>query len=160
MDGRRAGRSSLAALAATAALAARTAFFRSARGSALGFAALAIALLPSSVTTPGAFLADYLPSVLAAAWLAASAFLLLRDHAAAWVLFGLIALGGRGAVELMAQPAPPDRAAGGFALLLLAAVGVALLAGRRDRDLEEPVDLYQVPPPPLPELPVHPGPAA
>jgi len=146
----------LAALAATASLAARTAFFRSARGRALGFAALAIALLPSSVTTPGAFLADYLPSILAAAWLAASAFLLLRDHAAAWVLFGLIALGGRGAVELLAQPAPPDRAAGGFALLLLAAVGIALLAGRRDRDLEEPA--FQIPPPPLPELPVHPGP--
>ena len=72
------------------------------------------------------------------------------------MLFGLIALGGRGAVELMAQPAPPDRRAGGFALLLMAAAGVALLAGRRDRDLEEPA--YQAPPAPLPELPVHPGP--
>jgi hypothetical protein len=121
----------------------------------LGFAALAVALLPSTLTTPGGFVADYLPSILGAAWLAASAFLLLRDHAAAWVLFALIALGGRGAVELLAQPAPPDRAAGGFSVLLLAAAGLALLAGRRDRDELAPE--HAVPGPPLPELPVHPA---
>jgi hypothetical protein len=144
----------MASAAAVAALAARSAFFRTARGKALGFALLAIAALPWTLSTPGAFLADYLPSILAAAWLAASAFLLLRDHAAAWVLFALVALGGRGAVELLAQPAPPDRTAGGFAVLLLAAAGVAMLAGRRDQDELAPV---AVPGPPLPELPVHPS---
>jgi hypothetical protein len=144
----------LAALAATAALAARSAFFRTTRGRMLGFAALAVALLPSSLTTAGGFVADYLPSLLGAAWLAASAFLLLRDHAAAWVLFALVAMGGRGAVELLAQPAAPDRSAGGLAVMLLAAAGVALLAGRRDRDELEPI---AVPGPPLPELPIHPA---
>jgi hypothetical protein len=144
----------MASAAAVAALAARSAFFRTARGRALGFALLAIAALPWTLSTPAAFLADYLPSILAAAWLAASAFLLLRDHAAAWVLFALVALGGRGAVELLAQPAPPDRTAGGFAVLLLAAAGVAMLAGRRDQDELAPV---AVPGPPLPELPVHPS---
>jgi hypothetical protein len=152
-----AGRGALliATLAGTAALAARSSFFRTTKGRVLGFAALAIALLPAGLSSPVSFLADYLPEVLAAAWLAASAFLLLRDHAAAWVLFGLIALGGRGAVELLAQPAPPDRRAGAWAVVLLAVAGVALLAGRRDRDEAEIA--LEIPPAPLPELPVHPS---
>jgi hypothetical protein len=152
-----AGRGALmiATLAGTAALAARSSFFRTTKGRVLGFAALAIALLPAGLSSPVSFLADYLPEILAAAWLAASAFLLLRDHAAAWVLFGLIALGGRGAVELLAQPAPPDRSAGAWATVLLALAGIALLAGRRDRD--EAVAVPEVPPAPLPELPVHPS---
>ena len=126
---------------------------------AWSFAALAIALLPAGLSSPVSFLADYLPEVLAAAWLAASAFLLLRDHAAAWVLFGLIALGGRGAVELLAQPAPPDRRAGAWAVVLLAVAGVALLAGRRDRDEAEIA--LEIPPAPTltnPNLPSHPSP--
>ena len=152
-----AGRAALvmATVAAVASLAARSPFFRSARGRAMGIAALAVAALPWSLSTPAAFVADYVPSILGAAWLAASAFLLLRDHAAAWVLYALIAFGGRGAVELIAQPASPDRAAGGFAVLLLAAAGVAMLAGRRDREELEPA--VAVPGPPLPELPIHPS---
>jgi hypothetical protein len=152
-----AGRSALvmATVAAVAALAARSTFFRTARGRILGLAALAVAALPWSLTTPAAFVADYVPTILGAGWLAACAFLLLRDHAAAWVLFGLVALGGRGAVELLAQPASPDRTAGGVAVVLLAAAGVAMLAGRRDRDELEPA--VAVPGPPLPELPVHPS---
>jgi hypothetical protein len=94
----------------------------------MGIAALAVAALPWSLSTPAAFVADYVPSILGAAWLAASAFLLLRDHAAAWVLYASSRSVAGERVELIAQPASPDRAAGGFAVLLLAAAGVAMLA--------------------------------
>jgi len=66
-----------------------------------------------------------------AAWAGVCAFLLLRDHAAAWALFGILAFGGRVALELLGQPAAADRTAGAVAVLLLAAVALALLAGRR-----------------------------
>lgn len=118
--------------AAAAALAVRSSFFKSAPGRTLGLLAIAVAILPTSLTSPAAFLADYVPSLLTVVWLALCAFVLLRDHAAAWVLFGLLTFGGRGALELLAQPASADRAAGAFALLLLAAAGIALLAGRRN----------------------------
>jgi hypothetical protein len=131
----------IAVLAAAMALASRSAFFRTPVGRVLAAAAILAALLPSTIHSPTDFTAEFLPALLAAIWLAICSFSLLRDHAAAWALFGLIAFGGRGAIELLAQPARPDRAAGALAAALLILAGVALLAGRRDR------------PPPVPELP-------
>jgi MFS family permease len=131
---------SVAVLAAVAALAVRGAFFRTAAGRALGLLAIAVAMLPTTLSRPSAFLADYVPTILIAAWMALCAFVLLREHAAAWVLFGLFTFGGRGAVELLVQPAPADRDAGALTVVLLAVAGVALLAGgRRDSGPELPV---------------------
>jgi hypothetical protein len=147
------GTFALALPAAVIALASRLTFFRSAAGRALGLLAIAAAMVPTSLSTPGAFLSDYLPAVLTAAWLGLCAFVLLRDNAAAWVLFGLFAFGGRGALELLAQPAAADRAAGVVAVVLLAVAGIALLAGRRDWEPPSPMVL------PVP-VPLFAGPGA
>ena len=120
-------------LAATAALAWNSSFFRSTAGRVLGFAALALALVPSDLHSPGQFAFEYATGLLAAGWVAVCAFGLLRDHAAAWALFGVFTFGGRGVIELLAQTAPADRAAGGWALVGLAVAAAALLAGRRER---------------------------
>ncbi len=122
----------LAAVAAVVAMAWRTNFFRTAAGRALGILAVIVVLLPSEMRSPGELGFELLASVLAAAWIALCAFGLLRDHAAAWALFGLVAFGGRDAAELLAQPAAADRAAGGWAIVLLVLAGIALLAGRRE----------------------------
>jgi hypothetical protein len=128
----------LAAIAAAAALALKSQFFRSAAGRALGVAALLVALLPSGSHSAAEFVSDALPTVLAAAWLAASAALLLREHAAAWLMFGLLSLGLRDAMDLAGQPAAADRVSGAIAIVLLVAAAIALLAGRRD---EEPPEI-------------------
>ncbi|HEV7501925.1 MAG TPA: CPBP family intramembrane glutamic endopeptidase, partial [Vicinamibacteria bacterium] len=128
----------LAAIAAVAALAWKSTFFRSAAGRALGILALVVVLLPSELRTTPEFAMELFSGVLAAAWIAVCAFALLRDHAAAWALFGVCALGGRTAADLLAQPASEDVAQGGLALILLALFGLALLAGRRDAALSEP----------------------
>jgi hypothetical protein len=125
------GTFALAALAAGAALAARGAFFRSAAGRTLAVGAVLVAMAPTSFHGASEFAAAFAPAVLMAIWLSVAAFALLRDHAAAWVLFGLLAFGGRDTIELLAQPASWDRASGRFAVVLLALSGVALLAGRR-----------------------------
>ena len=135
----------LAAMAATAVMAWKSTFFRTTAGRTLGILAVLVAMLPSHLHSPGEFVAEYLPGLLIALWLAVAAFGLLRDHAAAWALFGLMAFGGRAALEVLVQPAAADQAAGGFALVLLALAGVALLAGRRDRVVAAP------PPPPPPD---------
>jgi membrane protease YdiL (CAAX protease family) len=122
----------LAAVAAVAALAWKSAFFRSTAGRVLGVLALVVVLLPGELRAAPEFTMELLSAVLAAAWIAVCAFALLRDHAAAWALFGLFALGGRTAVDLLAQPASADVAQGGLALILLVLFGLALLAGRRD----------------------------
>jgi hypothetical protein len=122
----------VAVLAATAALTWRSAFFRTAAGRALGIAAVVLVLMPSELRSPAEFGFELATGLLAAGWAGACAFGLLRDHPAAWALFGLFAFGGRGAVELLGQPAFADRASGWLALLLLAVAGAALLAGRRD----------------------------
>ena len=141
---------SVALPAAAVALAMRHSFFQSRAGRALGLLAIAVAMLPTSLTSPAGFLAEYVPAVLTAVWLGLCAFLLLRDHAAAWVLFGLFTFGGRGVIELLAQPASADQAAGGVTVVLLAAAGIALLAGRRD---PAPVLPPPLPPPVEPPLP-------
>ena len=124
----------IAVLAATAALAWRSAFFRTLAGRALGIAAVILVLMPSDLRSPAEFGFELATGLLAAGWAGVCAFGLLRDHPAAWALFGLFAFGGRGAIELLAQPAAADRAAGGLALTLLALVGALLLAGRRNGD--------------------------
>ena len=90
-------------------------------------------MLPSELRSPPEFTAEFLSSLLGAAWIAVCAFGLLRDHAAAWALFGLFYFGGRTAVDLLSQPASADVAQGGLALALLVLFGLALLAGKRDR---------------------------
>ena len=122
----------LAAVAAVVALAWKSTFFRSTAGRALGVLAIAVVLLPGQLRSMPEFTMELVSALLAAAWIAVCAFALLRDHAAAWALFGLFALGGRTAVELLAQPAASDVAQGGLALILLVLFGLALLAGRRD----------------------------
>jgi hypothetical protein len=66
------------------------------------------------------------------AWLAFCALVLLGDHAAAWVFFGALALGGPAVGDLLSQGAAADRAAGWGAAALLAVAVVALVAGRRE----------------------------
>jgi hypothetical protein len=122
----------LAAVAAVVALAWKSTFFRSTAGRALGVLAIAVVLLPGQLRNVPEFTMELVSALLAAAWIAVCAFALLRDHAAAWALFGLFALGGRTALELLAQPAASDVAQGGLALILLVLFGLALLAGRRD----------------------------
>jgi Type II CAAX prenyl endopeptidase Rce1-like len=128
----------LAAVAAAAALALRGRFFQTAAGRALGAVTVLVALLPSRFHSVAEFAAEALPTILAAVWLAAAAAFLLRDHAAAWVIFGLLSLGLRDALDLLGQPAPADRAAGAVAVALLAGAGVALLAGRRRPEIAGP----------------------
>ncbi len=122
----------LAVVASVAALALRTNFFRTTAGRVLGAVAVLFAMLPSSVQTPSVLVTDLLPSILIAAWLAASAALVLRDHAAAWVLLGIFTVGGREVLALLSQPAAVDRTAGWAAAALLVAGAAALLAGRRE----------------------------
>jgi Type II CAAX prenyl endopeptidase Rce1-like len=129
----------LAAVAAVAALALRSRFFQAPLGKALAVAAILVVLVPASLRSPAAIAADFVPSLLLVGWLAASAAFLLRDHAAAWALFGIFTLGGREVIALLAQPAPADRAAGWASATLLAAAAAVLLAGKRASGLETPV---------------------
>lgn len=122
----------MAALAAVVVLAWNSAFFRSTAGRVLGVLALILVLAPSQLRTPAEFGFEFVTGLLSAAAVAVCAFGLLRDHAAAWVFFGLFTFGGRGAIDLLGQPAAADQAAGWLAVSLLVLFGIALLAGRRD----------------------------
>jgi hypothetical protein len=105
------------------------------------------ALAPGGARSAAEFAAAFLPEVLMAGWLAFCMFGLLRDHAAAWVLFGAIYFGGMRAVELLAQPAAQDRAAGWSVVVLVVLAAVALLAGRRPAEaLAVPVLVPEEPP--------------
>ncbi len=141
----------LAVMAAVAALALRTEFFRSAVGRALGVLAILVALLPASLRAPSTLAADFLPSVLVVAWVAASAALLLRGHAAAWALFGIFTVGGREVLALLSQPAAIDRAAGWMSAAVLAAGAVAVLAGKRSAGGHRAAPLSGSEPPPVAE---------
>jgi membrane protease YdiL (CAAX protease family) len=146
----------LAVVAAVAALAWSQPTFRKPLWRVLAFAAILLALAPNGARSAGEFAAAFLPEVVMAAWLAFCIFGLLKDHAAAWVMFGALYFGGSRAAELLSQPAAQDRAAGGMVAVLVLLAAAVLLAGRRERDLSvlpgraaaEPV----LPPPPTAPL--------
>jgi hypothetical protein len=120
-----------AAAAAVVALASREASFSTASARVALAAAFVVALIPSSPRSPLDFGWRFSTSVLLAGWLAVSAFVLLRDHVAAWVIFGALAFGGAAALRLLVQPAPPDAAAGWIGLILVAAAAAALIRSPR-----------------------------
>ena len=120
-----------ASIAAAAVLAWRSAFFRTRAGRVLGAAAIGLALVPSELRSGAGFGFELLSGLLFAAWAAVCAFGLLRDHAAAWALFGILAFGGRVALELLDQPAGADRGAGAVAAVLLGLAALVLFSGRR-----------------------------
>ena len=127
------GTFALAALAAVAALALRQPFLKTRLGTSLGLAAILVAALPGRLATPGEWLASYLPGVAVIAWLSFCALGLLADHAAAWVLFGWLAIGGPMVADLASQGAAEDRSTGLAAHVLIVLAAAALVAGRRDR---------------------------
>jgi MFS family permease len=121
----------LAVIAAVAALAWKETAFRQTAWRVVAFAAILLALAPGGSRSAAEFAAAFLPEALMAAWLAFCVFGLLKDHAAAWVLFGAIYFGGMRAAELLGQSAAQDRAAGWSVVVLVVLAAVALLAGRR-----------------------------
>jgi hypothetical protein len=126
----------VAAVAAVVALALPHPVFRKPLGRSLAILAILFALLPASFHSAPELLASFAAPLAMLAYLAAVAFWLLKDHVAAWVLFGVLTFGGRGAAALLAQPAPADRISGWIGLLLVLLAAVALLAGRRSRTPE------------------------
>jgi len=122
----------LAAIAAVAALSWREPSFRKPFWRVLAFVAVLLALAPGGARSAGEFAAAFLPEVVMAGWLAFCVFGLLKDHAAAWVLFGSLSFGGMRAAELFTQPAAQDRAAGWSVAVLVILAAAALLAGRRE----------------------------
>jgi membrane protease YdiL (CAAX protease family) len=140
----------LAVVAAAAALAWTQPTFQKRGARMLLFAALLFALAPIGARSPGEFAAAFLPEIAMAAWLAFCVFGLLKDHAAAWVLFGALYFGGFRAVELLVQPAAPDRVAGWTVAVLVILASAALLAGRRERVAAAPETVLSEPTAPLP----------
>ncbi len=127
------GTFAIGAIAAAVALALRSEIFRHPATRALGVLAVLVALLPSHLRSVAPLATEFLPTVALAVWVGACGFLLLRDSAASWVLFGVFTLGGQELLALWSQPAAPDQAAGWWAAGLLALATAALLAGRRRR---------------------------
>jgi len=125
------GTSALAAAAAVVAIASRDPFFRKAAVRAAVAAGVLVVLFPSRFHSIGELGLEVIPAAAAMAWLFGAAFLLLKDHVAAWVLFGALAFGGRACLALLSQTAAPDRAAGWVGVVLVAMAAVILLAGRR-----------------------------
>jgi hypothetical protein len=121
----------LAAAVAVAALALGHPFFRKPAGRALAVATVIVALVPSSFHSSAEFVADFAVPLISFAALAAVAFGLLKDHVAAWILFGTFHYGGRAAAALLTQPAGADKAAGAVGLALALAAAIIVLAGRR-----------------------------
>jgi hypothetical protein len=137
----------LASVASAAALGSRGALLRRGTTRVAIAAGALVALLPSSPHSALEFAADLAGSLAILAWMAVCAFLLLRDHVAAWVVFGAAAFGAPAAVRLLSQPARPDVLAGAAGLLLLGAAAIALIGtGAREPSIETP------PPPATPEI--------
>src|SRR5262249_43740175 len=118
----------VAAVASTVSLASRESAFRKKGGQGLSAVALVLALIPWGFHSGVELAWATVSGLVTAAWLIGCAFLLLRNHAAAWVFFGVLTSGVPAAVRILAQPAAADRIAGAGALVLLA-VGVAALIG-------------------------------
>ena len=106
--------SGMAVLAGVIAIAAAQPFFRQPAIRAASLLALLALLVPGGTRSPVEFALDFVPPILLVGWMAVVAFALLRDHAAAWVFFGAISFGGARAASMLAQPAAPDQAAGGW----------------------------------------------
>ncbi len=129
----------VAAVAAVVALALPHPVFRKPLGRLLAALAVFFALVPTSFHSAPEFAASFVPPLLMLAALAAAAFWLLKDHVAAWVLFGVLTFGGRAAAALLAQPARADRLSGWMGLLLVLLAAAALLTGRRSNAPAEPI---------------------
>jgi hypothetical protein len=140
------------AVASAIALGARESFFRKGAGKALIVIWLVLVIAPSSFHSAPAFFGELVPDLLTAAWVAFVAFGILRNHVAAWVLFGVLVSAGPAISKLLAQPAPADRAAGwmSLALVIIALAGL-LMGGRRQPAVTEPVPVEA---PLLPEIEV------
>ena len=121
----------LGTAAAVVAIAAREPLFRRGVILALALAAILLALIPISFHSPVESLWQVVAGLLMLGWLAVAAYVLLREHVAAWVFFGALASGGSAAAKLLAQPAAADQAAGAAAVLLLLLAAAALVVGRR-----------------------------
>lgn len=147
----------LAVVAAVAALAWKEPAFRKPFWRALAVVGILLALAPGGARSAAEFAAEFLPEVLMAGWLAFCVFGLLKDHAAAWVMFGALYFGGMRAAELLSQPAAQDRAAGWSVVVLVILAAAALLAGRREpaESSGVPVLVPVEPAPPPPPRPLE-----
>lgn len=134
----------LAAAVAVLVLALQHPFFQRPLGRWLGVLMVFVALVPASVHSLPEFLASFGAPVVAVAYLALVACLLLKDHVGAWILFGAFAFGGRAAAALLLQPAAEDQAAGGIGVALVLVAAIALLAGRRQKLTELPAPAPQL----------------
>jgi hypothetical protein len=138
------------AVAAVVAIGSREPFLKTGPGRLLVLLGLVLVLIPGSFHSPLAFFGALVPDLLTVAWLAIAAFALLRDHVAAWVLFGVFVSGGSAVAGLLGQPAPADQAAGWMSLAALVIAAAGLLAGgRREPAVADPA---AVPPAMLPGI--------
>jgi len=132
------------------AIGSREPFLKTGPGRLLVLLGLVLVLIPGSFHSPLAFFGALVPDLLIVAWLAIAAFALLRDHVAAWVLFGVFVSGGSAVAGLLGQPAPADQAAGWMSLAALVIAAAGLLAGgRREPAVADPAT---VPPMMLPGI--------
>ena len=142
-----------ASVAAAGALGGREPSFRRAGLRVAAAIAVVFALLPSDPHSAVELVERFGSSLALVAWLAFSAFFLLRDHAAAWVFFGALAFGGNTAARLLSQPAASDRFAGAAGAVLLVIVCAAIVGtARREPATTEPESAPGGPPGPSEEI--------
>lgn len=98
-----------------------------------GFALALLLALPISAKTPAEAFFPTLASITAAAVMIAAAVKLLGKDPLAWLYFGLLGFVAKGAVLLLEQSVPADRAEGLAALALAALLSLLLAAAGRQR---------------------------